>query len=1287
MSTRPLGPALAFLFFATSLFAQTTERIDVSAIEVPVVVRDAKGNVPPDLKPSDFVLLEDGKAQQIIGVAYPVRPIAPASGAAAAPSALGASQAAPAAQRWQVVIFIQQSLSSSHGLSEALKSLVPHAGELTALGDVQIVGDEGGTPHVIASATPSEETLRATLLDLAPKIRGQEEITRLRMQYLTEAGPAGLGSRPQTASPSRPSSAAVRALATARLEALIVRARQDAMLTWTTRYQEPGRPHALLVVTSGYDIEPRDFYGAPDASADTDLRALGSSSRQAEIAQAMSAAGWTIIGFAPGWMENALSPIFDASNSGKGRLSDFKGSGQSTPTPIALNIHPLIPLRIMAEESGGSVQTDAARLTSDLDELANRIVLTYQLHRPRDGRSHRVEVRSLRPGLTVRAQHAVVSGTPEAVAVARATLLAADEGERGELPVRCTVRQLAASKDAKEVTSELDAQVTLTPIDAVRAGLSAGTLRFSVSVRTADAPPFTVSKRMENLDLSKQANWQIDFQLHHRPDATIGLVAEEMATGAWGGTRCAVAGTAVPAIASNAAAAPEEPLPPSGRWKRLADALPEAQAKGTLILLDLRSSGGYTENAALLRQHLKSERWIADAEAFPAVARVMDEMVLAVAGIRSVDKFPDLIPFAGPERHMIVLDPWGGVVLKPDDGFGDFAKFAYSLNALRQQTPTFIRAAILRREGKVAQSLLHYAGGLLDAGAGDAATGVFLEAYALAKEDNDIPTMQNAQLGTAALDMQHPNTWLQAANVLEGIAAHPATSEIASRAWLLLAFVHRERRDLKEAVADYQKAFAAAPKPSVLAEAARRHLETLGSEPESEMRAGVVAGNVHLLYPHREVMVGSVDFGVVTSNDAARVELFLDDARVAELTRRPFRAKVNLGLTPHVRTVRAVAFDVEERRLGEESIILNDRAISLGVNIVAPRGDSVELRTTVEVRPRVPEGSRLAAVDLYWNQTKIATLTRAPFRHELVLPSPSASGFIRAVARADDGTTAEDVKLINAGGVSEEMRVDAVQVYAIVQDRAGRYVDGLKAADFVVNEDGRAVTPRVQSASDDPISIGMALDTSSSMQVAMTEVIDYANEFVLHSLGAADQTFVTAFDEQPRLVQPLTNNRKQVTDAIYDMHANGGTAIWDGVLYSLQQFHGVPGKRALVVFTDGINNAGSATANGALQYAREVGVPVYVVQIFTGIHRNLQMTFDENSIKNLTASTGGDFFRFAGKKDLPRLFSQIRDDTRGQYLLTYVSPGTRPRGELRRITVEVPGKPMKVRATSGYYPR
>jgi Ca-activated chloride channel family protein len=1290
--TRRSAALVLALFVATTSFAQVAERIDVSAIEVPVVVRDAKGNVPPDLTGADFVLLEDGKPQQIIGVSYPIRTLATGSPSTTTQEPAAANAAAAARRRWQIVIYVQQSLSSTRALREALEALAPHAGELVALGDVAIAGDEGANPHVIAAATGSAETLRKTLADLAPKIRGQEMIAKLRADFLSDAQGAA-PDRPSKAPgsiDSRPSVSSVQAVTTARFEAQIVRSRQDAMLTWTARNQEPGRPHALILVTSGFDLEPYDFYSTADAASDTDLRALGSSGRQTEVAQAMAANGWTILSLAQSWMSNATSPAFDVSNAGRGRMNDFVRNPQGTiVTPAAMNIHPLDPLRTLADETGGSVETNPAKLTNDLDELANRIVITYQLQRPRDGRTHRIEVRSLRAGLTARAQRSVISGASEALAVARATLLAGDAGEeRGELPVQCTMRQVAASKKTDDITSALEVFVMLAPIDAIRPSLASGTLRFSVSVRNTGAPPVTISRRMENLDLSKQANWRIDFEVHHQAGATIGVVAEEMATGAWGGMRCAESGTSSASGAHESTAETSLTLPASGRWKTLRAALSEAQSTGRLVLLDLlppleqRIDLRNTKRTKIRRQE---DEWLAAAQKIPATARAMEGMVLAEADVSSLKLYPDLQHIYDPKevpRRLVVIDPWGGLVGEPGGAFTDQALFAGNLNALRQQTATFIRAARAYQEGKIGPALVLRAGALLDAGATTAASNAFQLGYKTAKESNDTETMQSAQIGLAAIELPAP----KAVRSLEEITKHPATNEIGARAWMLLAHTYRQNRATKQAIDAYQKAFALASKPSMLAEAARRHLETLGSEPEAEVRAGVAANSVHLLYPHKSVMLGNVDFGVATPDDAARVDVYLDEARVAELTRRPFLARVNLGKTPQLRTVRAVAFDSQERKLGEAKVTLNDVSGALGVNIVAPAGDTVEMRTTVEAAARIPPGISVEGVDLYWNETKIATMTAAPFRHELVLPSPSASGFIRVVARASDGTTAEDVKMINAGGVAEQMRVDAVQVYAIVQDRGGHYVDGLQAPDFVVKEDGRTVTPQLQSGSDDPISIGIALDTSASMRVVMNEVMDYANEFVEHSLGAADQTFVTAFEAEPRLVQPLTSNRRKLTDAIYDLHAGGRTAIWDAVLYSLQQFRNVPGKRALVVFTDGVNNAGTATLRDDLRYAREVGVPVYFVEIYTGMRR-LDLSFDESGIKNLTESTGGAYFRFAGKKDLPHVFSQIRDDTRGQYLLTYVSPGTAPRGTLRHISVEVPGKRLIVRATSGYYPR
>jgi len=522
----------------------------------------------------------------------------------------------------------------------------------------------------------------------------------------------------------------------------------------------------------------------------------------------------------------------------------------------------------------------------------------------------------------------------------------------------------------------------------------------------------------------------------------------------------------------------------------------------------------------------------------------------------------------------------------------------------------------------------------------------------------------------------------------------------ASFRWWPLGHQRKLAGDKRGAVDAYQNAWRLAAKPSPVADAARRFLEMIGSAPESDVQAAVAAGGVRLLYPHRAVLAGDVEVSAAVPPAAARVEFYLDGARIAERTRAPFVARIPLGALPRVRTLKAVAFDAREAPLGEDSATLNERSSALAVEIVAPRESSVESTTVIEVLPRIPEGGRLEAIDLYWNEEKLATLTAPPFRHELTLPSKGAFGYIRAVARDAGGATAEDAKLINGEGAAEVVRVDAVELFAIVQDRDGRNIAGLTSQDFVVKEDGVPVAVEAQSSADEPITVGIAVDASGSMRAAMSSVMDYATEFLRHSLSEDDQTFVVSFAESPSLYQPLTADLEHVRTSIFDMRAYGATALWDAVIFALDQIRGVSGKRALLLFTDGADTGSRAAPAAVLQYAHEVGVPVYVVLVYTSAraafngpsdYGSVQMpsTFAlDKNIRRLGEETGGAFIRFPRQKDLPKLFQQVRDDTRGAYTLSFVSRSAKKRTEMRKISVAVPGRRgLVVRAPSAYYPR
>jgi VWFA-related protein len=723
------------------------------------------------------------------------------------------------------------------------------------------------------------------------------------------------------------------------------------------------------------------------------------------------------------------------------------------------------------------------------------------------------------------------------------------------------------------------------------------------------------------------------------------------------------------------------------RWLPLDEALTTAKANDRLILLYLRGTG---------RRDKSSDEWIEHLTSNEDAAKVLADLVPATAQ-NSKLTLPDLQPYRDDRSpRLLLLDPGGGFLYSVD--FAEYGNVASMLAQLRRQAGAFVASAKAREENHIALSLLLRGHGLLQAGVPGNQKQLLTRARDLAIENRDQAVAQNAELDLATIAADE-GYLRDAVKILRRVAEQPARPSLGASAWLLLGHYRRELDDRKGAVEAYQNAWRLAAKPSPIADSARRFLEMMGSEPESDLRAVVAAGAVRLLYPHRAVLAGDVEVSAVVPAAAARVEFFVDDARIAERTSAPFTARVPLGNVPRVHTIRVVAFDANEARLGEDAATVNERTGSLTVEIVAPRDLSVESKTVVEVQPHVPEGDHVARVDIYWNEKNLATLTKPPWRYELQLPAPHAFGYVRAVTRDAAGATAEDAKLINGAGSAEEVRVDAVELYAIVQDRAGHNVEGLTANDFAVKEDGVPVAAEVHNDPNEPITVGMAVDVSGSMRTVMASVMEDATEFLRHSLEPRDQTFVVSFTESPELYQPLTSDFEHVSASIFDMRAYGETAMWDAVVFSLDQLRGLRGKRALLLFTDGVDTGSRTGPKAVIEYAHEVGVPVYVVLFYTGPVAEFATSSGSVSVtrirspqemylQRLTDETGGALIRYPRQKDLPKLFQQVRDDTRGAYALTFVSRSAKKRTELRKLSVAVTGRRgAAVRAPSAYYPR
>lgn len=487
--------------------------------------------------------------------------------------------------------------------------------------------------------------------------------------------------------------------------------------------------------------------------------------------------------------------------------------------------------------------------------------------------------------------------------------------------------------------------------------------------------------------------------------------------------------------------------------------------------------------------------------------------------------------------------------------------------------------------------------------------------------------------------------------------------------------VMNSKREMVKAIESYRKAYELAPEGSSALEQSRYSLERLDDGP-LPLRKTPAQSLLRIVTPARMTILGDADVLVEGATNIARVDYLLDDVKVASSAKHPFRVSIDVGRTPRARTVKAVAFDAAGNAKGEALATINDRIDAFFVSIVAPASPWIGGANDIELDVHVPPGRSVSRVDVSWNGQDIATLTAAPFRARMNV-TPREFGYLRAVATLDDGNSAEVTRIYNSTGVSESVEVGAVTVIASVTNDKGERIGGLGSSDFAITDEKQQVTPTLRSSDDDPVTIGIAIDSSSSMSGRQVYVIRAATEFLGRALRPQDQAFVVAFDTGPRLVHPRSSDVAKLRESVFALAPSGGTSIFDGVTFALQQFQGISGKKALLVFTDGDEGTSSASAKECQRMARTVGVPVYGIVPPKGNRRS-------NALSGIVADTGGTMFFGEPEEIFPALFQRLSAEMRGQYVLSFTRPAGIKAGTWRSIRVAVDRQDASVRTIQGY---
>ena len=300
------------------------------------------------------------------------------------------------------------------------------------------------------------------------------------------------------------------------------------------------------------------------------------------------------------------------------------------------------------------------------------------------------------------------------------------------------------------------------------------------------------------------------------------------------------------------------------------------------------------------------------------------------------------------------------------------------------------------------------------------------------------------------------------------------------------------------------------------------------------------------------------------------------------------------------------------------------------------------------------------------------------------------------------------------------VKVDMVVLSFTVTDSKGHYINGLKPGDFRLTEDsiaqkintfGEGNKPPVQvldNGSTRPLAasaeVGTQLDgatdvrpdsfvgtnvfvlfdTSNYMYRGFVYASDAIADFV-RGLDKTDSVAVYTFSRNLSRPAPLTHDRNDAIFGLRKAVAGDDAALYNGLLLTLRDAAKVPGRKVIIVFSNGPDNASLIAPDDVRAVAEDDGIPIYVIST-NDVSKD---PMSSNVFRRISTRTGGKaYFAKTWQKQV-EAFESIREDLGNSYTITYY-PQPNPNEGFRKINVEIVtdvGKKYRVRARPGYRPQ
>jgi Ca-activated chloride channel family protein len=274
---------------------------------------------------------------------------------------------------------------------------------------------------------------------------------------------------------------------------------------------------------------------------------------------------------------------------------------------------------------------------------------------------------------------------------------------------------------------------------------------------------------------------------------------------------------------------------------------------------------------------------------------------------------------------------------------------------------------------------------------------------------------------------------------------------------------------------------------------------------------------------------------------------------------------------------------------------------------------------------------------------------------------------------------------------SESAATEYVMLPVVVQDHKGRFVDGLEKKDFRVQVHETPVElDTFERDANAPVSFAFLVDVSGSMEIAGK--LEKAKEAIRYIVGnklPGDDFALLAFaEEEVRVIAESTPDPRVILSALTQLAPSGQTALFDAVAATPKLIKGRNAKRAIILFTDGVDNRSKLQSVEMAEILQQVSTPVYAIGMKNAIYDLLteeqRRELMVDNLRMLAASSGGKMFLVGDEEDLRNIGGKIFAEVRQQYLLGFSPSG---KGEIKyRVVIVSVAKPGRwtVRTRRGY---